>query len=163
MSDIWFDKVDGPYGWLGNMAPYPVLHLGRRWLTTEALFQALRFGDEDLRMLICAEKSPMGAKMMAKKHAEAMVVAPMSDQDLEHMRLCVRLKLEQHKQLQGRLLATGEAVIREDVTKRNGARHEFWGTRRLPDGGIRGHNWLGTIWMERRDVLRSSGMSIRVL
>ena len=163
MSDIWFDKVDGPYGWLGNMAPYPVLHLGSRWLTTEALFQALRFEDEGIRTLIRTEKSPMGAKMMAKKHAEAMVVAPMSDQDLEHMRLCVRLKLEQHKQLQGRLLATGEAVIREDVTKRNGARHEFWGTRRLPDGGIRGHNWLGTIWMERRDDLRSSGMSIRVL
>ena len=40
MNEIWFTKVDLPYGWLGNMAPYPVLHDGCRWLTTEALFQA---------------------------------------------------------------------------------------------------------------------------
>lgn len=38
MNEIWFTKVDLPYGWLGNMAPYPVLHDGCRWLTTEALF-----------------------------------------------------------------------------------------------------------------------------
>ena len=42
MNEIWFTKVNLPYGWLGNMAPYPVLHDGCRWLTTEALFQAMR-------------------------------------------------------------------------------------------------------------------------
>jgi predicted NAD-dependent protein-ADP-ribosyltransferase YbiA (DUF1768 family) len=42
MNEIWFTKVNLPYGWLGNMAPYPVLHDGCSWLTTEALFQAMR-------------------------------------------------------------------------------------------------------------------------
>ncbi|MBK9288859.1 MAG: hypothetical protein IPN38_14515 [Flavobacteriales bacterium] len=49
----------------------------------------------------------MGAKMMAKKHAASMVVTPMGPQDLDRMRLCIRLKLEQHKQLQGRFAGHG--------------------------------------------------------
>src|SRR5262249_49560871 len=62
---IAFTKVDLPYGWLGNMAPFPVMHDGRGYRTTEALFQALRFDQEPIREAIRGEKSPMAAKMRA--------------------------------------------------------------------------------------------------
>lgn len=58
---IAFTKVDLPYGWLGNMAPYPVAYEDLTYRTTEALFQALRFKDRAIRQQIHAEKSPMAA------------------------------------------------------------------------------------------------------
>lgn len=36
---IAFTKVKSPYGWLGNMSPYPVHYQGRTYRTTEALFR----------------------------------------------------------------------------------------------------------------------------
>jgi predicted NAD-dependent protein-ADP-ribosyltransferase YbiA (DUF1768 family) len=62
--------VDLPYGWLGNMYASPVRYNGEIWKTSEALFQALRFEDLEIRALIRNEKSPMGAKMKAKKFKE---------------------------------------------------------------------------------------------
>ena len=64
---IKFTKASLPYGWLGNMAPFPVMYNGKKWLTIEALFQALRFENEKIIEEIRLEKSPMGAKMKAKK------------------------------------------------------------------------------------------------
>ncbi len=158
MNEIWFTKVSLPYGWLGNMAPYPVVYDGARWLTTEALFQALRFEDEDLRRIIRMEPSPMGAKMKAKKHKDLQVVKPMSPADVANMRLCLRLKVEQHRVVRERLLATGDALIHEDVGNRPGARHLFWGARRTPQG-VQGTNTLGRLWMELRDGIRNSTAS----
>jgi len=65
---IKFTKVSLPFGWLCNMAPFPVMYNEKKWLTIEALFQALRFEDEKIIEEIRLEKSPMGAKMKAKKH-----------------------------------------------------------------------------------------------
>ncbi len=93
---ITFTKVKLPYGWLGNMSPYPVEYEGKEWRTTEALFQALRFEDEEIRELIRSQKSPMAAKMMAKKHHESMTIQPMSDDDYGNMALCLILKLKHH-------------------------------------------------------------------
>jgi predicted ATP-grasp superfamily ATP-dependent carboligase len=46
---ITFTKTSLPFGWLGNMAPYPIEYLEKTWRTAEALFQALRFVHEDGR------------------------------------------------------------------------------------------------------------------
>lgn len=146
---VSFTKVKLPFGWLGNMAPYPVMYENKRWNTTEALFQALRYADPEIRELIRKEPSPMGAKMKAKKHRELMVVEPMSEQDLENMKLCVRLKVEQHPRLKRWLLDTGDQQIIEDIGIRKGARHLFWGARREGEEWV-GNNMMGKIWMEER-------------
>ena len=111
-------KVADPHGCWGNMASYPVVYRGKRYRTTEALFQSLRFDDEEVVEAIRAEKSPMGAKFVAKRHRAKMVVEPLSEQDLDNMRLCLRLKVEQHPELAEALLETGEELIVEDCTKR---------------------------------------------
>ena len=96
---ISFTKTALPFGWLGNMSAFPILYNEKEWRTTEALFQALRFDDEALKELIRAEKSPMGAKLKAKGMVSKMVVKQLSEQDVDNMRLCVNLKIEQHPKI----------------------------------------------------------------
>ncbi len=156
MSVISFTKVSAPYGWLGNMSPYPLVHDGKEWRTAEALFQALRLAPPNpVRELIREEKSPMGAKMVAKKHADQRVVTPLSADDLSIMRLVLRLKVNTYLSLRQELLDTGDALIVEDVTKRPGGSGTFWGAALQSDGTWAGDNHLGRLWMELREELRS--------
>lgn len=143
-------KVNEPYGWLGNMSPYPVVHQGVTYRTTEALFQALRFNDPLIKDEIINQKSPMGAKMKAKANKVKMVVQQFSEQDIANMRLCLKLKIEQHPELRKILLETGDKLIVEDTTKRN--RECRWGAK-LRDGVWVGDNLLGKLWMELRNTL----------
>ena len=78
---LTFRKVKEPYGWLGNRAPYPVLAEGVSWRTNEALFQALRFADPEIREAIRKAKSPMQAKFVAKRSKDQPVVEPMGPPD----------------------------------------------------------------------------------
>src|SRR5260221_657481 len=123
MDTIAFTKVALPFGWMGNMSPYPIEFGGKTYRTAEALFQSLRFGlaeglNLDVVEEIRGERSPMGAKMVAKKHTEKMRVIPTSPDDLALMEQVVRLKLSQHPGLLGELVATGDALIIEDVSNR---------------------------------------------
>ena len=154
MHTIAFTKVTLPYGWLGNMAPFPVLYGLLEWRTTEALFQALRFAaDDPVRELIRAEKSPMAAKMLAKKFAAQRIVTPLTQEDVNLMETVLRLKVEQHPHLKQELLATGDAFLVEDVTKRPGGTGSFWGAARVGDEW-EGMNVLGELWMDLRQQLR---------
>lgn len=149
MENVSFTKVALPFGWLGNMSPYPIVYKGQKWRTTEALFQALRFDDEEIIEAIRLEKSPMGAKMKAKKYKECMVIAPMGDDDIRNMQICIRLKIEQHPGLLEELLKTYDLPIYEDVTSRPRGSGLFWGAMKTDEGWI-GKNILGKIWMELR-------------
>ena len=147
---IWFSKVAEENGWMGNMAPYSIKYEGKEWRTSEALFQSMRFEDESIKEIIRLEKSPMAAKMKAKKFRDQMVVIPMSEKDVENMRMCVRLKLEQHPKLKEDLIATGNETIYENIGKRNGERHKFWGAKKINDTEADGLNMMGKILMDLR-------------
>ncbi len=151
MKSIWFKKVAEKYGWMGNMAPYPIMYNGKVWLTSEALFQGMRFDDEEIKEIIRKEKSPMGAKMKSKKYKDQMVVIPMSPQDVENMRKCVKMKFDQHPQLKKELMNTKDAYIYEDIGNRNGERHKFWGVKKISENEGDGQNMMGRILMELRD------------
>lgn len=153
---LTFTKVALPFGWLGNMAPYPVTYGGKTWRTTEALFQALRFEDESIQEAIRQKTSPMAAKFVAKKHKASMVVEPMGAADLDNMRLVLRLKLQAHPALRRQLLATGAARLVEDCTGHPHGSGPFWGAV-LREGRWFGENWLGRLWEELRASLRESG------
>lgn len=149
---IAFTKVALPYGELGNMSPHRILYLGKRYKTAEALFQALRFDDEEIREAIRTSPSPMTAKMIAKKHRTRMVVEPQSHQDLDNMRLVLRLKVDQNPEVKRILLATKSDEIVEDCTNRNRGSAKFWGAA-LVGGAWEGENWLGRLWMELRAAM----------
>jgi ribA/ribD-fused uncharacterized protein len=148
---ITFTKVKLPYGWLGNMSPYPVEHQGVSWRTSEALFQAMRFVDQGIREKIRAEKSPMGAKMVAKSNSAKMVIVPRSRADVLNMVTCLRLKVDQNA-LWPLLLDTGDETLVEDVTSRPNEGGLFWGMAKRPDETWHGQNWLGKIWMKLRET-----------
>lgn len=151
MDVIAFTKVALPYGWLGNMSPFPIEFNGKVWRTSEALFQALRFNDEEIQELIRAEKSPMGAKFIMKANSEHLKVEKHSPKDVMNMKRCLQIKLNQHQHLIQELLDTGDTQIIEDVTKRGAnAGNLFWGAM-LVDGEWVGENKLGELWMSLRE------------
>lgn len=152
MTEIVIGKVKEEGGCWGNMAPFPVVFQGDTYRTTEALFQALRFNDEDIRSEIQEQKSPMAAKFVAKRCKSQMVVEPMSGADLDNMRLCLKLKIEHHPELREMLIGSGDAFVVEDCTKRQRGSGLFWGAAWI-DGQWVGQNWLGRLWMELRDTL----------
>lgn len=144
---IAFRRVKGPYGWLSNMSPHPV----NGFRTAEAMFQAYRFPSYGkVYNAILTEKSPMGAKMVAKKHANYMIVVPRSEADLRTMRMVLELKVNEHPELLKALLATGDELIVEDVSARPNESGLFWGAALQPDGTWHGNNQLGKMWMELR-------------
>lgn len=154
MQVISFTKVALPYGWLGNMSPYPVTFEGKTWRTTEALFQALRFGEKDpVREEIRLQTSPMAAKMTAKKNRERMVIIPQSAEDLALMARVLRMKATEHPHLATELLDTGDALIIEDSTRRQNSSGLFWGAALQTDKTWVGANHLGRLWMRLRGEL----------
>jgi predicted NAD-dependent protein-ADP-ribosyltransferase YbiA (DUF1768 family) len=157
---ISFTTVKGSYGWLGNMAPFPLVHQGVRYRTPEALFQCLRFdGAPEIQEKIRAQASPMAAKWTARDHAGRLRIPLRDAADLDRMRLCLKLKLEQHPSLLPLIAATVGRTLIEDCTARPAdpeidggtVRHPFWGMARNC-GLWRGNNALGTLWMELRDA-----------
>jgi ribA/ribD-fused uncharacterized protein len=154
---ITITKVRLPYGWMSNMSPHPVEHEGVRYRTSEALFQCLRFqGHPEVQQEIRAQPSPMGAKMIARKNRQLLNRSEPWDEDeddIDRMRLCLKLKLAQHPDLQQALLATGDALIIEDCSKRDRESARFWGAV-WENGAWVGRNVLGTLWIELREELR---------
>jgi ribA/ribD-fused uncharacterized protein len=150
MKSIWFKAVAEKYGWMGNMAPYPITYEGKVWLTSEALFQGMRYDDEKIKEIIRKEKSPMAAKMKAKKFKDHLAVIPMSPQDVDNMKKCVKLKFDQYPQLKRELMNTKDAFIFEDIGNRNGERHKFWGAKKISENEGDGQNMMGRILMELR-------------
>ena len=154
---VVINKVKEEWGELGNMAPFEILHEGKIWTRSEQLFQALRLKPEaeDLREKIRTEKNPMASKMMAKRifkeNPEQMAVEPLSEADLDNMRLVLKAKLTQHQAIQDALMLTGEREIVEDATRRQRGSGLFWGAALQEDGSWKGENWLGKLWMELRE------------
>lgn len=153
---IFIRRSKDPFGWMGNMSPYPMKFGAKDYRTSEALFQCLRTDDEDVRIAIRAEKSPMAAKLVAKTNADKRTIECLTDADLDLMRLTLREKVKQYPHLSEQLLDTGDRVIIEDCSKRQRGSGLFWGAAEQEDGTWTGMNWLGRLWMELREEIRKS-------
>ena len=156
MSTIPIRGVKEPFGWMGNMSPHPVKYGKREFKTSEHLFQWGRFeGHPQIQEEIFQQKSPMGAKMKAKKHRRLLTEKGEwkwdEKKDTEWMETCLLLKLESNPALIEELMATGETFIVEDCSKRKGGSGMFWGAA-LKDGEWVGENVLGSLWMEIREA-----------
>lgn len=161
-SPILIRRSKDPYGWMGNMSPYPVVYDAFKYRTTEALFQCMRFGIMDP---ICDEiracRSPMMAKLLAKKHKEKRVITPQSPKDVENMKICLQLKLAEYPQLSLELLATRSQLIVEDCSKRPYGSGLFWGMSVFEYHGFIGKNQLGVLWMDIRKELHDDVMEYK--
>jgi predicted NAD-dependent protein-ADP-ribosyltransferase YbiA (DUF1768 family) len=117
----------------------------------EALFQSLRFEGQPLiqeELRNCG--SPMGAKMIARRERALLNRTGIWDyveSDRELMKRCLRLKLQQHPELELRLIETGEAIIIEDCTTHDREAARIWGQVKVKGKWV-GQNILGQLWME---------------
>ena len=158
MPPIFIRKTNCPHtGWLSNMSPYKIVVDDIFWNTSEAYFQCLRFAPDDaVRETIRMQKSPIAAKMVAKQNVSRMVVVPMSEQDVENMRITLRLKFRCNQiPLEDNLLLTGTRTIIEDCSGRRSESGAFWGASELPNGLLYGQNRLGKLLMELRNEIKN--------
>jgi len=139
------------------MSPYKIVVDDIFWKTAEAYFQSSRFAPDDaVRETIRMQKSPMAAKMVAKDNASRMVVVPMSEEDVENMRITLQLKFRCNQiPLEDNLLLTGDRTIIEDCTGRTKGSGAFWGASELPNGLLYGRNMLGKLLMELRSKYKT--------
>jgi ribA/ribD-fused uncharacterized protein len=155
-NEILITRVQEPSGWLSCMSPHPVVYESQNYRTVEALFQSLRFEGQPLiheELRNCG--SPMGAKMIAR-HERALLnrtgIWDYAESDRELMKRCLRLKLQQHSELELRLIETGEAIIIEDCTTHDREAARIWGQVKVKGKWV-GQNILGQLWMELRSEL----------
>lgn len=158
IHEVTFNKVKDQFGWMSNMSSHPVKYQGDWYQNTETLFQCLRFWDypeivDELRGL----SSPMIVKMKSKKYrrvlGETEGFSINKQDDIERMRLCLRLKVDRHSDLKRLLVVTRDSTIIEDSTTRKGGSGKYWGSS-FEDGEWVGENVLGRLWMELRKELK---------
>ena len=139
------------------MSPYKIVVDDIFWNTAEAYFQCLRFAPDDaVRETIRMQKSPIAAKMVAIQNVSRMAVTPMSERDVENMRLTLRLKFKCNQvPLEDNLLLTGTRTIIEDCSARRTESGAFWGASELPNGLLYGRNMLGKLLMELRNEIKN--------
>ena len=149
---ISFRKTNEEFGGLSNMAGgYPIVVNDTYIRTSEALYQAMRFPDyPEIQKEIIEQKSPMTAKMVAKKYITEKTRTDWDNKRIAVMKWCIRVKLVQNLDTFGMLLLkTGNISIVEESRK-----DQFWGAIRMDNTILEGTNALGRLLMELRDVYK---------
>jgi len=155
------DRLKGePHNWLGTMSLHPIMWQGTYYPTAEHLFQCLRLpvGCLHEAKVILAYRNPKKARKYAKAQRYKFVVEPMSDFDVDNMRLVLTLKTEQYPELREKLVATGDDLLVKDCTHRLSRTNLFWGAALIAQGTDNeewvGKNMLGKTWMKVRESLK---------
>lgn len=163
MKEYLITSVKSETGYLSNMYSSPIDYDGKKFLTCEALFQWLRFPkNPEVQQEIYEARSPMAAKMKALKYKDLLQRENWdeSEDDIDRMRLCLKLKFDQHPELKDKLLNTKDGIIIEDVSSRDRESARFWGCVRV-NGYWKGRNVLGKLLMELRgdsDIPEANGL-----
>jgi ribA/ribD-fused uncharacterized protein len=141
---IKFHLKSGPYGWLSNFAPYPIIVDDREWPTSEHYYQAAKFpSDPQYQEEIRQNVRPYDAWRFGRNPVKP-VRADWDEVKETVMLTAVRAKFEQHGELAARLLGTGTVELVEHAPN-----DPYWG-----DGGDgHGANRLGHILMQVRTEL----------
>ncbi|KAG2149039.1 DUF1768-domain-containing protein [Suillus bovinus] len=152
---ILFYNKHEPYYEFTNFSPHDVVYAGKRYPTSEHLFQSFKFLDsqpaiaEHIRK--CGDR-PSTVFDEAHRH-QKWVRSDWRQVNVEKMEVTLRLKFTQHTDLKALLLGTGDAELVE-----NSPRDFFWGIG--ADGS--GRNELGKALVRVRDELRHDDKPNRV-
>ncbi|PTS72258.1 DUF1768 domain-containing protein [Sphingomonas sp. HMWF008] len=155
---VRFRKTAEEFGGLSNMAPgFPVVVLGYRVRTSEALYQACRFPHmPEVQQMILNEGSPMTAKMRSKPYRKDSR-PDWEDVRVKVMKWCLRVKLVYNwRKFSELLLSTGDRPIVEDSRK-----DSYWGAMPQEDDTLNGQNVLGRLLMDLRNRLQEDPEALR--
>lgn len=144
INKIYFWRTSDPYGCLSNFSRHPIIWQNKIWPTSEALYQAFKFNNVEIRESIRLASTPKSCKVIAYKHireSPEMLVPKWDYIKLDMMRVVLRLKYEQHEIVRNKLKESGNAELIEASPF-----DSFWGY----GSDQKGLNWLGKLWMELR-------------
>ncbi|KAF9061125.1 DUF1768-domain-containing protein [Rhodocollybia butyracea] len=144
---LFYHKHNPHYGFT-NFSPHPVTYNGKRYPTSEHLFQSFKFQghrpDIAEHIRTCGER-PSAAFSEARRF-QAEVRPDWKKINVEKMDETIYHKFTQHASLMNELLATGNAELVEDSDK-----DAFWGVG--ADG--KGRNELGKALERLREQFRA--------
>lgn len=144
---LFYHRHDPHYGFT-NFSPHSVIYKGKKYPTSEHLFQSLKFHDhkpglaEHIRT--CSERPSVAFSEARRFQPEAR--HDWKNVNIAMMDIVLELKFNQHPDLRDELLGTGYAELIEDSDK-----DAFWGVG--PDG--KGRNELGKALERLREKLRT--------
>ncbi|KAF8808607.1 DUF1768-domain-containing protein [Phlegmacium glaucopus] len=142
---ILFYRKDDPYYGFTNFSPHPVIYNGRKYPTSEHLFQSFKFQAHRPNL---AEHIRTYSERPSVAFSEARRFQPEARPDWEKMEVTLYHKFTQHFDLQAELLGTGDAELIENSDK-----DAFWGVG--ADG--KGRNELGKCLERLRAKLLGNG------
>lgn len=133
-------EFTGEFAFLSNFA---LMDEGE--ITVEHQFQAAKMAslEDSAKIINC--KTPGQAKRLARKYP---MRSDWEETKVSIMKLLVRRKFRNNKELGKKLLETGDAILEEG----NNWNDNFWGV--CPPGSPNGQNMLGKILMEVRSELK---------
>lgn len=140
----FYRSNEKPYGIFSNLYPSPVHFEGKHYPTAEHAYQAGKARKSEVRDWILSAPSPALAAMAAHGLYTWEVTPNWAEIKFERMRQVLRAKFEQHPDLRGILIGTGQARLVEVGTVNN-AVNRLWGEV----NGV-GQNMLGVMLMELR-------------
>ncbi|KAF9223629.1 DUF1768-domain-containing protein [Gyrodon lividus] len=144
---VFFYEKNAPFYEFTNFSSHDVMYKGKRYPTSEHLFQSFKFLDEHPeiaeRIRKCGDR-PMLAFDEAHRY-QKWVRTDWRQVNVEKMEIALRLKFTQHPDLKAMLLGTGDAELIEDSP-----RDYFWGV----GADHTGRNELGRALVRLREELR---------
>ncbi|KAG7089293.1 hypothetical protein E1B28_010991 [Marasmius oreades] len=142
---LFYHKHNPHYGFT-NFSPHPVFYQGKRYPTSEHLFQSFKFEHKPalVEHIRAFSERPSDAFSEARR-LQSEVRSDWRDVNIEKMDIALQLKFTQHPDLKQELLTTGNAELVEDSDK-----DAFWGIGH--DGS--GRNELGKALERLRSQLR---------
>jgi ribA/ribD-fused uncharacterized protein len=154
-QSIVFRRTSDAYGGLSNMCAGFAIKVGDySFLTSEALYQAFRFKQDEIQKTIMDEKSPMAAKMKSKKYRTS-TREDWDDARVDIMEWCLHMKLKCNwESFSALLLSTGDREIVEESHK-----DRFWGTVSEGTHVLVGENILGKLLMNIREDIKAGKLS----
>lgn len=158
--DIWssvtFKKTSEDWGGFSNMCGgFRIGVNGKTWLTSEALYQALRFPDDpEVQEMIRTERSPMAAKMKTKPFRASRSRKDWDGVRVDAMWWCLAAKLIANEDSFGDLLKRSQ---KSDVVEHS-HRDRFWGAVRVTEDYLQGKNVLGVLITILRDRYIKGGI-----
>ncbi|KAH8092610.1 hypothetical protein BXZ70DRAFT_1010695 [Cristinia sonorae] len=144
---LFYNKGEPYYGFT-NFSPHPVIYNGKKYPTSEHLFQSFKFHEfrpELAEHIRTCSQYPSSALAEARRLQDE-VRPDWFNVNISKMYETLRLKFSQHLDLRAELLGTGDAILVEASEK-----DAFWGYG--PDR--RGRNELGKALMKLREELRA--------
>lgn len=155
-----FRATRDEFGALSNFATaFPFDVAGVPVLTTEALFQALKFPRApEAQKRVLEARTPAAAKTVAWQYPESQVRRDWEQVRVQTMRDCLLLKVMNYPEhFQKLLQRTGDRPIVE-----LSASDRYWGAMPNRGGELVGINALGRLWMQVRQDLRTGHLTDEV-